>query len=303
MSIFDGKELQALIENEMNGTDDVFFVSAYITEPAIKWLELHVPKQAIVSIVFRGEVKDFLGGATTISALRKIVSNGWRLAFNEKLHAKIYMFDRKVIFVGSSNLTNNGLVLSSHGNIEANSMVNADRKSLQFLDALWNSAVELSAEKLDQLENYLDCIEVEKQIDSYDQLVWPEELLAEPVGQLFVEDFPANSVFKNKEFKNKYSLIDSFLERDDVEMAKSIFMSLRLTKWFFMSLETHKALRFGQLSKLMHADLVEDPRVYRRDLKIMQANFLEYVERLVPEVEVIRPNHTSIYSFRRDFNP
>jgi len=296
MSVFDSKELKELIIKEAIYSREVFIASAFITDVAVEWLESVLPIGASVHIVLRGKPSDFINGASSISALKKIYSLGWQLGFNENLHTKIYMFDSKTIFVGSANLTSNGLMLSSVGNIEANTQVCVDEATLRFIRALKDSAIRLDSDVIELMDVYIN-EHVDNSINQ-DKMLWPQQILDEPISELFISDFPTQSYGKNRSEQGKFAVIDVLIAEANKEEALRVFKSLRLTRWFIKQLKEYGDIRYGHLSKLLHSYLVEDPRVYRKDLKVMQSNFLEYVEELLSEVESLQPNHTKLYKLK-----
>lgn len=296
MSLLSSEQLQEAIEKYAKDSTSILLASAYITDTAVNHFEGIFSKCSSVQIIVRGRLNDFISGSSTISALKSLLELGCSIKLNENLHAKIYLFDRETILVGSSNFTARGIVLSAEGNIEANTKIEADEESLAFIGAVWDSSIDITYEKLALMDEYLSSIDSKENILN---LTWPEEVFEEPVSELFVEDFPSNPQGSNKDASNKYSVIDFSIEQGDFEHARKLFSMLRLTKWFLKQLKEHGEIRYGQLSKLMHTDLVEDPRVYRKDLKLMQSNFLEYVDRLLPEVETFRPNHSQLFSLKR----
>jgi hypothetical protein len=296
MTVLSSVQMQLEIEKLAASANELFVASAYVTDSAIEWLSRILRNESPVQVVCRAKPEDFLSGSSTLAALEQALDNGWEVRINENLHTKIYMADRARILLGSSNLTRNGLALSVSGNIEANTSLQANPSSLEFIDAIWNSSIELTSDKLMMMEECLNSIDSaeDKQL-----LVWPDVLFEEPISELFVEDFPSKPFSSNKSANNKYSVIDHYIEQDNFEQAQKLFSMLRLTKWFLNQLVEHGEIRFGHLSKLMHTDLAEDPRVYRKDLKQMQSNFLEYVDRLLPEVEKVQPVYTSVYRLKK----
>ncbi|MDG6774613.1 phospholipase D family protein [Thiomicrorhabdus sp. ZW0627] len=294
MSIYNGKELRHFIEKEITNVNDIFIASAFITDAGVDWLASNISEQASVSLVVRALPEDFLNGATTISALKKIVSYGWELAFNENLHAKIFSFDRSELIVGSSNLTSRGLMLYVDGNIEANTRLSADAKSLRFIDALKESSISLDLSMIEAFENFLS--EFKKTYVRVDKVLnWPLELTNEPVSDLFVSDLPPNPINKNGSKNCKFTLVDSLLNDDRSAEARKVFKSLKIYKWLMRLFEAHTEIRFGFLTKEIHDALIEDPRVYRKDVKQLQQNLMSYIEVLLEdEILIERPNHSQV---------
>ena len=57
--------------------------------------------------------------------------------------------------------------------------------------------------------------------------------------------------------------------------------------------ENSNELYFGELTQLLHDTLVEDPRPYRKDVKVLLINLLGWINELdMEEVIIDRPRHS-----------
>lgn len=60
-------------------------------------------------VITSANLSNFLCGSLDISAIKELIKQGVTVRNYQKLHAKIYIFDRKKALVTSANLTNNAL--------------------------------------------------------------------------------------------------------------------------------------------------------------------------------------------------
>ncbi len=118
--ILDGDELRQRLQSALpQAKESIVFISAYITQNAIDRLNKLIPEDVDIHIICRLLPSDVLTGATQLSALKTALTKGIKVSCLHSLHAKIYAIDFKTIYVGSANLTNNGLKIYGIGNIEA----------------------------------------------------------------------------------------------------------------------------------------------------------------------------------------
>ena len=63
--------------------------------------------------------------------------------------------------------------------------------------------------------------------------------------------------------------------------------------------EDNKEIYFGRLSSIIHDGLVDDPKPYRQDVKLLQANLYDYIKYFKP-VNIIcdQPNFSERLSLK-----
>ena len=69
----------------------------------------------------------------------------------------------------------------------------------------------------------------------------------------------------------------------------------RCVKWLIFKLRTEpeNELHFGKLTRILHDELLDDPTPYRKDIKSLLQNLLQYVEEYLPDViEITSPNYS-----------
>ena len=108
--LIDGEQLKHVLEEEVRQCKKkLLLISAYVTHTAVDWLKRHVPESVEVHLICRLTPLDVAGGSTNIAALFTALDGGWKVSCLHSLHAKLYSIDAERIYVGSANVTNNGL--------------------------------------------------------------------------------------------------------------------------------------------------------------------------------------------------
>jgi uncharacterized protein YqfB (UPF0267 family) len=269
-----------------------------MTQPATRWLGQLISKnQPKVELIGRFTPIDFAKGASDLNALRDCINNGYQVKALVNLHAKIYQIDHDTIFNGSANLTGKGLALVNNGNLESCSRVHASEQSKAFINKIVESATELTIDTLDKMQAYLE------QFDMTDEAklpaVWPEEILPQTT-ELFVSDFPLGKPGVSlNEYQLNPSLPFAQIEntKEDSALASMLFKQTKAYCWLKKQItenQSDRDLGFGQLSRLLHDALADDPAPYRQEIKDLQANLYSYLKLYASdEIEVYMPGRRS----------
>jgi hypothetical protein len=222
---------------------------------------------------------DFVTGVSSFQALRKLLRHGAQIRFSTALHAKIYIVDES-IFVGSANLTGNGLALVDDPNDELTIVSNLESGHLQQISHLWGEGYLVDSDLLDRLEKYLAGCELEGPDRSGVPNVWPDDLIEENRA-LYCSDFPQSAA------------------ESGGWVFSSSLQSSKAYGWLYSVVTEHGHCSFGFLSSVLHSALHDDPAPYRRNVKDLLANLLSYVITTpgLP-LEVIRPNHSQVVQLR-----
>ena len=291
--LLDGDKLREQLETYVpQAKEEIIFISAYITQSAIDWLIKLRPQNVKSHIICRLTPSDVMSGATHLSALKTAIRSGIKVSCLHSLHAKIYAIDNKSIFVGSANLTNNGLKIYGNGNLEACSEVPANQANIDFISNIVASSTNLDEEIIQNMQGCIGLKETSVFLDS-----WPEGVLKEEEG-IWVRDFfwTSPDIEKNSlEQIHDFELmgVDSLASVD--EITESVLLKTRCIKWLIRKLEaqTENELYFGSLTKILHDELKDDPAPYRKDIKGLVQNLLVYCDRYLSGIiEISRPNHS-----------
>ena len=278
-ALLDTNQLRLALESALRSADRCYLYSAFLTELAADWLISTRQFDGKERLLIRGLPFDFVSGASSFQALRKLLRHGAQIRFSTALHAKIFIVD-EAIFVGSANLTGNGLALVDDPNDELTIVSNLEAGHLQQISHLWSEGYLVDSDLLDRLETYLSGCELEGPDLSGVSNVWPDDLIEEK-RVLYCSDFPQSS------------------PESGGWVYSSSLQSSKAYDWLYSVVSEHGHCSFGFLSSALHSALHDDPAPYRRNVKELLANLLSYIT-TAPDLplEVIRPNHSQVVQLR-----
>jgi len=288
------KELETIIPN----CKSLKIISAFMTQPATCWLsQLVGGNRPSVKLVGRFTPLDFIQGSSDLGALRDCIAQGFQVKALTNLHAKIFQIDEETIFSGSANLTGKGLALVNDCNVEACNKVQASSSSKEFINKIINSASELTLEIIDEMEQYIQSIDATCKPEL--QMTWPEHVLPQS-KELFVSDFPLvkpGHFAKEYEFNPSLQFAQIENAREDKEVASMLFKQSKAYRWLKSQVYNNlggRDLGFGQISRLLHDALSDDPAPYRKEIKEIQANLYLYIKTYASdELEILIPGKRS----------
>lgn len=292
--LLEGEQLKTVLEQSFSECNtNITIISAYITRAGVDWLLQHIPEKVHVTLICRLLPGDVISGSTNISALDSALNHNWKVACLHALHAKIYIIGDYKMYVGSANLTNNGLKIYGTGNIEACIAVNPHKYNLDFIKKITDSSVPITKNILEQMQNH-----VNKKTVKTDSDIWPENLLKLP-NDLWVRDLfwcnllePNNSSDKTNHDLDILKLND--FQPESLEFKEKVKKS-RAMIWFFNQLTeaNNNELYFGAITHALHNTLKDDPVPYRKDVKTLLQNLISYCQVCLPEsIEISRPKHS-----------
>jgi len=291
--MLDGAGLRIKLESILpHAKTKINFISAYITQNGIDWFIENSPSNVERRVVCRLLPKDVCAGSTHLSALKRALENGIKVACLHSLHAKIYSIDDRIIYVGSANLTNNGLKIYGSGNLEACIKIESTESNLLFIEKILQTATEIDEKTIHNMQNSIDQKETETYLDK-----WPEGVLEEEEG-IWVQDFfwgDPGLKTANDEQTHDLEIIGISSFDIDEEDLKNHLLQTRCIKWLIGQLQSapENQLYFGRLTQILHDDIKDDPAPYRKDVKTLLQNLLAYCERyLTEEIEITRPSYS-----------
>lgn len=280
---------------QLKDTTHIRIVSAYLTHPAINWLQQYTKLNNIM-ILGRFRPIDFLSGASNISAIDSALDSGYKVYMLENLHAKIYQLDQKSIYTGSANFTSKGLSLCSTPNEEAAVELPYTLENNAYIDKLFRAAIFVDANILEQMKMKLDeylTDSDEKKCDKWD-IKFPKV-----ITELFISDLPLCPPFDDcEQYKTNTSLdfAKVSLALGNLANASIIFKKTKCYQWLHDNVSSNymDGIRFGELSKIIHDAIKDDPSPYRKKIKELQVNLLNYIELLASDVfEIHQPGARS----------
>ena len=295
-SLLNTETFRNLLGNALeNSHKSVIILSAYVKTVGVKWLKEKIGKKKIkCTIVTRWKKEDLAQGSSDLECYHLTKANGWTFKVLQDLHAKVMLVDSNILFVGSPNLTGRGMSLVPVSNEEIGIKVQALDEDLKIISQLANAATLVDDRIITELEKWqknLPAIESPK-IPSFPQIV--NNSFKEKFNKLWVNNFPWADIkylLNNSEKKedNITHDLDLFgltsVIKDDLEKElKESFLQSKIFNWLIEKLEAeaNKEIYFGRLSSIIHESLIDDPKPYRQDIKLLQSNLYGYIKYFKP---------------------
>ncbi len=286
----------------------LLLISAFMTGPGIKWIcDCGLKPSISATVITQWKPEDILSGASDLDAYTYSINRGWRFGLLPKLHAKLLLVDDIYMFVGSANITARGLSLIPGGNRELGLCVAANEFDIRSALGIANEAVDLSPELFKKMERWIARLRETKKSPSDLELEWPLEIrtaLTERCKRLWVADLPwvtpAQLTGSTSE-DDAAQILDAIRHDErlfggkDSNKLKLEVRSSRAALWLFgvLSEEPDMTAYFGRLTQVLHNSLLDDPLPFRKDVKVLLSNLLEYVSAYAGDLMVLdRPEYS-----------
>ena len=259
-----------------------------MTETAVEWLSDILLELVDVTIIGRFIPADFANGASSIQAVSKALDHGWKIACLPDLHAKIYVIDRSKMFVGSANFTCNGLKLHGQGNLEASIETEPSSSNLEFVDNIVSNSFPITYKTLAKMERYVNQHkEILRGATTF--IKWPINIIPKD-QKIWVTNFPWLNL-------NDENGDESAIKHDHYEFGNNneMFFQSKAYSWLCAVLKEKEncEIYYGELSARLHSDLIDDPKPYRKEVKVLLSNLLSYCEKFAKkEVQIDRPSYS-----------
>lgn len=302
MQLLQGDQLRLKIEDGLRSSRKVIILSAYFTESAARLLLDNLPLSSSAKLIVRARPQDILSGATDLKAIRLMYENGIICHLNRSLHAKLYVLDNQIGYIGSANFTSNGLKISGYGNLELSVEIKMTREDLNLINSIIDDSILLTLSKLEALERYI----TEYKNDSIINDWWDEYLNAKSFdisSGLFIADLPwCNLNAENLEENVKHDKdVFSIGERPDIVSSK--FQNSKVFHFLNEILKNRKnnEIYFGSLCDCLHSVIRDDITPYRTDVKKFAANIFSYIEIYAKEAFIVDcPNYSQRLVLKHD---
>ncbi|USD59488.1 NgoFVII family restriction endonuclease [Vibrio sp. SCSIO 43140] len=293
--LFSGEELAKKMSALLRETEQIRIVSAYVTSPAIKWLNDNV-QHSNVKIIGRFAPRDFLSGASNVQAIEMAIQHGYEVFMLENLHAKVYELDRTTIFSGSANLTSKGFGLCSTPNSEVAVELPCTPQNQAFIDKFFRDSLVIDSDLIKRMNKILD----EHLIESNEGEDIPDWEFDVKYTELFVVDLPLSPPYETCESYETNPDSDFALVYKAMTLSPSsgsaAFKRSKCYKWLYNVVfsEFRGEVRFGELAKLLHNAIADDPSPYRKQVKDIQVNLLLFLELFASDTfEIVKPGARS----------
>lgn len=301
----------ALADRLAIAKDEIVVLTAFATKPGIEWLLGKISLNSVSGkLVVRWRADDLLSGASDLRVYELARECGWDVYIYKDLHAKAFLIDHETVFVGSANVTGNGLSLVPGANRELGTHFTASNLDIKVFDTVLSESILLTEKLYGEMVLFLDAQSTKMAVHQ-EQIVWPEEIRkqldASPEG-LWVADLlwttPDNLLREIREreafsveARHDLKLLGlELLVGVDSQNLKDSFLASRSWRWLEYQLQTaenHERF-FGDLSSLLHNSLMDDPLPYRKNVKDLLQNLFSWAEVFaVPLVNVDVPGRKS----------
>ncbi len=89
--------------------NSIYLCAPYIKKDIVDKILFHKKQGIEMIVITSSNISNFINGSLDASAIKELIKNDVVVRNYQKLHAKIYIFDKKKALITSANLTNNGL--------------------------------------------------------------------------------------------------------------------------------------------------------------------------------------------------
>lgn len=248
----------------------------------------------------RWRLNDLISGASNLEAYHHARGLGLDFYIRQDFHGKVFSIPDKGIIVGSANATLAGFGVREQSNEEICTLVESTNTNQSVVDSLFQGAVLVTDRLFSDIERAL----IDHPTTDAANPEWPvsllDKLLPKSVrNQFFVSeclhDFPSVAsdglmFIENAADRELLGIKQSRIATDEL---KSAFAALNVYKWLELQLsQAQSPLFFGELSNALHDALIDDPKVYRREVKQLLQVLLNWCEELGTDVVVDRPNYS-----------
>jgi hypothetical protein len=285
-----------------------FIASAFVKRGALEELSQSFSASVEdISVVARWQKRDILAGASDLGVYEFCRDNGWKFGIDLNLHGKLYMIDDAELYLGSANLTQQGLFLGDTGNNEFGTRIPIDLADLSKVNSFIDDEVVWLNNSLFALLE-ADIAKAETELTPLADTSWAPsitEKIRKPVSYLWVSELlfcsPSELLYldlNDEAVRHDFELLS--LEIDDLTesaLARS-FRKSRLYFWLMLVLQKNGSVNFGRMSHELHNSLMDDPAPYRRDVKKFVDIIFSWCKIIGDEVEILQFRRTAAISLK-----
>ena len=252
-------------------------------------------------ILARWRLGDLLSGASDLAAYPLAKQLGFTFFVRQDFHGKVFSVPGSGIIVGSANATLSGFGLKKSANSEVCTLVPDSLENQSLLSEIFEGSIEMT----DAIFQEISAVVREAEMSQDLKQDWPSEL----IDKLQAPEFSGRLLFSEclvsipslDASGNIVGLDDRDLQLlgvsaqglDSGALARA-FKGTRIFRWLSHTLKASEGeLYFGALTERLHNTLLDDPVVYRRDVKTVLQTLLQWCQLLeAAGVIVDRPNHS-----------
>ena len=292
-------------------SESISLISAYVTTAGIEWVLERLPTRPVnLRVIARWRCADLASKASDLEVYPLLRSRGARLYVHPDVHAKLVLVDNRQLLIGSANLTSAGLQLVPGGNREIGVALPAAPEDLMIVENLFDEAVEIDPNLYEEMRAYIQQIGVRpKGIEAGDWPLRVAQKLTRPPARVWVAELlwssgPADMLEQAQRrageeaeaARHDLALLGfGSTDRPSLDDIRDRFLESRAWRWLEARLlgAPAREMYFGELSARLHDLLLDDPRPYRKEVKNLVSNLLDWAVSLAPARAVLdRPAHS-----------
>ena len=284
-------DIKKRLASELSKTNEnLKIISAFCKLNALEFIDsMLVNKNIPKKLLLRARLEDILCGATDIEIYTYCIRNNWDIYLNLDLHSKIYVFNNNRALIGSANLTASGIGLHTNQNIESMACLDITSQEMITLDKLFHSSIELTENIYSLMIDQLKALDLNTKGKNGDWNKSILNLLEPKVYSLWTTEMFFSSSPLNIDEHDKSLL--GISNTDSLADIKTKFKYSKTYLWLKTSIINE--IYFGELTAKLHNSLLDDPTPYRKDVKTLLSNLLNWVDELnIEDIVIDRPNHS-----------
>lgn len=285
-------DIQTVLINQLKKTkNNIIILTAFCKLNALKFIEENLSNEIkSKKIIVRLTLNDIRTKSTDLEIYNFCKKHNWDLYFNFSLHSKVYLFDNNTVIIGSANLTSKGLCLCERGNIE--SVIIKNNITIEELSSI-NKILKMSHKMTDIIYNKMvNIISNNSEYNQYD-VKWEDVILwlanNKNYNQIWVDDliFSVSPYILHDHDINLLNLKDI----NNINNVKEKFEESTIFKWLLSVVKGE--VYFGELAQILHNSIVDDPSLYRKNVKEFLNNIFNWIEILnIKHFDVDKPNYS-----------
>lgn len=280
---------------------EVSLCSAFIRSEAIATLYGSVSPTNRGRVLVRWRLGDLLSGASDLDAYPLAKQLGFSFYIRQDFHGKVFSVPGSGIIVGSANATLSGFGLKETANQEVCTLVPDSKANQVLVDGLFDGAIEMTNSLFQEVTSVIKSSLVNTVVAPE----WPSDLLVKLTDPGFSGRLLLSDCFVASPLINESGALEGTNSRDlsllgvnesnaTADSLIRAFQGTRVFRWLVDALESAGGeLYFGALTESLHGALLDDPLLYRCDVKNVLQILLDWCRLLGGNrVLIDQPNYS-----------
>jgi hypothetical protein len=301
---------QVLEDRIVAGDKPVLFVAPFVKLDALQRLLASETRSENLKVVVRWRPADLLAGVSDLDIYPFLLDRGASLFSNEKLHAKLYVFESNSVFVTSANLTARGLGYGAPANLEVGAEASLLLEDWRSLHAILRESYRVSDIVYETFKRWLE--KAKKELPLVPQFpAWPKFRRKE----FTIQSLPATASpdeLRGFYFSSDRTACAGDLERqaiqdlvsfniplaldtsDFLERLRTGFCATPFVRAFVAHLESTNSMSFGAATAWIHDTCEDVPVPYRYEVKDSVRKLFNWLSFFFDEIHWDRPGHAQV---------